>query len=92
MIDAEPMQIFVALGLLEMEHSMNHLTAQGDPREPKGDTAEIWVQWKRRDGIVIHRAEELVWNAFKEQPMQETPWVFSGGRLINNQLTAPKVS
>ncbi len=90
MIDAEPMQIFVALGLLEMEPGMNHLTAQGDPREPKGDTAEIWVQWKRQDEVVLHRAEELVWNAFTEQPMQKTPWIFSGGRLINNQLTAQK--
>ena len=86
MLDAEPLHIQLALLRLDMDAGMN-LTVQGDPHTPEGDPAEIWVTWERSGETVRHRAEELVWNVLKDHPMQETHWVFTGGRIINNQFT-----
>ena len=85
-LDAEPIYIYTALGMLDLKPGMN-LEVQGDPREPKGAHVEIWVEWKREDNVVSRPARELVWDAITGQPMQKTHWVFTGGRLINDQLT-----
>ena len=87
MLDAEPMHIQVALLRLNLNPGMN-LTVEGDPHLPTGDPMELWVEWERGDQIIRHRAEELVWNAMTKQPMQQTHWVFTGGRFIRNQFTA----
>ncbi len=86
-IDAEPLHIFAALAALDYEAGMN-LEAVGDPRLPMGSPVEIWVEWNRGAEVVSRPARELIWNSFTEQPMQETPWIFNGGRLRNNQFTA----
>ena len=87
MLDAEPMHIQVALLRLNLNPGMN-LTVEGDPHLPQGDPMELWVEWKRGGQIIQHRAEELVWNVMTKQPMQQTHWVFTGGRFIRNQFTA----
>ena len=86
MLDAEPLHIFAALGAMDYEPGMN-LTVEGDPRPPTGSPVEIWVEWERGDEVISRRARELIWNIFTEQPMQETPWIFNGGRSINDQFT-----
>ena len=86
MINAEPLHIFAALGAMDYIPGMN-LTVEGDPRPPAGSSVEIWVEWERGDEVISHRARDLIWNIFTEQPMQETPWIFNGGRYINNQFT-----
>lgn len=86
-VDAEPIYILTALGALGFNPGMN-LSVEGDPRTPTGAPVDIWVEWERGDEVVSRRARELVWNAFTEKPMQETPWIFTGGRLKNNQFTA----
>ena len=86
-VDAEPIYMLTALGALDFKPGMN-LSVEGDPRMPTGAPVDIWVEWNQGDEVVSRRARELVWNAFTEQPMQETPWVFTGGRLKNNQFTA----
>ena len=86
-VDAEPIYILTALGVLDFTPGMN-LSVEGDPRTPTGAPVDIWVEWSQGDEVVSRRARELVWNAFTEQPMQETPWIFTGGRLKNNQFTA----
>lgn len=88
-VDAEPIHILTVLGALELDAGMN-LSVEGDPRVPTGSPVEIWVEWNQGDKVISRRARELLWNTFKEQPMQETSWIFTGGRLINNQLTAQK--
>ena len=85
-LHAEPFYMFTALGINDFEYGMN-LVEEGDIRQPEGSRVEIWVEWERGDEVVSHRAEQLLWNAFQERPMQETPWVFTA-RIINNQLTA----
>ena len=86
-IDVEPIHLFIALGLLDLEPGRN-LAVQGDPHEPKGSQVQIWVEWNRGGDVTTHNARELVWNAITGQPMQKTHWIFTGGRLINNQLTS----
>ena len=87
MLDAEPIHIQLALLRLNLDPGMN-LTVEGDPHLPKGDTVELWVEWKRGEEVIRHRAEELVWNAMTKQPMQQTHWIFTGGRLLRNQFTS----
>ncbi len=87
MVHAEPIHIQLALVQLGMSPGMN-LTIEGDPHEPKGDSAEVWIEWERGTDVVRHRAEKLVWNAMNEHPMQQTHWVFTGARIINKQFTA----
>ena len=86
-VDAEPIYMLTALGALDFKPGMD-LSDEGDPRTPKGAPVDIWVEWNQGDETVSRRARELVWNAFTGQPMEETPWVFTGGRLKNNQFTA----
>ena len=86
-VDAEPIYILTALGVLDFTPGMN-LSVEGDPRTPTGAPVDIWVEWNQGDEVVSRRARELVWNAFTEEPMQDTPWIFTGGRLKNNQFTA----
>ena len=88
-LDVEPIYLFIALGLLDLEPGRN-LTVEGDPHEPKGAHVQIFVEWNRGNDVVTHSARELVWNNITGQPMQKTHWVFTGGRLINNQLTSQK--
>ena len=86
-VDAEPIYMLTALGALDFEPGMN-LTVEGDPRAPTGAPVDIWVEWDQGDEVVSRRARDLVWNAFTARPMQETPWIFTGGRLKNDQFTA----
>ena len=37
--------------------------------------------------MVSRPARELLWNAFTDQPMQDTKWIFTGGRYKNGQFT-----
>ena len=91
-LDTEPTHLYTALGLLDMEPGRN-LTGLGDPHKPIGTAAEVWVEWHLHvpggeEEVVSRRAETLVWNLFEARPMQKTEWLFTGGRIINNQLTS----
>ena len=91
MLDSEPIHIFLALGAgLGMNPGMN-LSVEGNPHTPRGDQAEIWVEWQQGGEVVRRRAEDLMWNAMEGRPMQRTNWVFNGGRLINNTHFTPQV-
>ncbi len=87
MLDAEPLSLFTALGLLELSPGMN-LEVQGDPHDPEGSNVQVWVEWKQGDKVVSKTARELVWNKFTKQPMQKTHWVFTGGRIRTDQYTS----
>ena len=86
-LDIEPMYLQTALLRLKMKEGRN-LRAQGDPRIPKGDPAEIWVEWELAGKQFRQRAEDLIYNNDKKSPMQHTNWVFTGAREIGNVFTA----
>ena len=85
-VDAEPIYLLTVLGALDFEPGMN-LEVEGDPRIPKGSPVEIWVEWHQGEEVVSRPARELLWNAFTDQPMQDTKWIFTGGRHKNGQFT-----
>ncbi len=87
MLDTEPLFLFTALGLLDLEAGMN-LEVQGDPRDPEGSHVQMWVEWQQGEKVVSRLARDLVWNVMSGQPMQKTHWVFTGGRKRKNQLTS----
>lgn len=87
MLDTEPLFLFTALGLLDLEAGMN-LEVQGDPRDPEGSHVQMWVEWQQGEKVVSRPARDLVWNVISGQPMQKTHWVFTGGRKRKNQLTS----
>lgn len=86
-LDVEPIYVYIALGLLDLEPGRN-LTVEGDPHVPKGSQVQIWIEWEQEDKVVSRTARELVWNTLAGHPMQKTHWIFTGGRLVNNQLTS----
>ncbi|MBC8229696.1 hypothetical protein H8E77_09140 [bacterium] len=106
-LDVEPIHLQVALLRLGMEFGSN-LRYQGDPLPPKGDPAEIWVEWevsKLRDGEapaelgvdqtgkrILHRAEDLVYDIMKGAPMEHTNWIFTGSRIIDNRIFAAQAT
>ncbi len=86
-VDAEPIFILTALGALDFKPGMN-LTAEGDPRTPTGTPVDISVEWQQGDETISRSARELLWNTFTAEPMQKTSWIFTGGRVKNDQFTA----
>jgi len=86
-LDVEPYQLQVALLLLGLEPG-GDLEYQGDPRTPRGDSLEIWVEWVEDGETRRYRAEDLVYNIREERPMSHTAWVFTGSKLINGTFMA----
>lgn len=87
LLDVEPIHLQTALLRLGMKAGRN-LRHQGDPNQPEGDMAEIWVEWELDEKRERHRAEDLIYDAKKSTPMQHTNWVFTGAREIGNVFTA----
>lgn len=86
-LDIEPLHLQLALIELGLKYGSN-LRYQGDPRAPKGDSLEIFVEWKIAGTKERHRAEELILNDEQKRPMQKTNWVFTGARVANGVFTA----
>ncbi|MAF13138.1 hypothetical protein CMK11_22015 [Candidatus Poribacteria bacterium] len=86
-LDAEPIHLQVAMLGLGLQYE-NNLRSQGDPRTPKGDPVEIWVEWDRNGETERRRAEELVYNDDEGRAMQQTPWVFTGSRMQGSLFMA----
>jgi hypothetical protein len=86
-IDIIPHHLQVALLLLGLEYH-GDLEYQGDPRQPKGDSVEVWVEWKSKGKVVRKRGEDLIYDIPKKRSMPHTPWVFTGSRVINGVFQA----
>ena len=92
-LDIIPYHMQVALLLLGLEPG-GGLAHQGDPDTPTGDPVEIWVEWDHSDSLSSspmvrrHRAEELIYNIAREQPMQQTHWVFVGSKIVDGWFMA----
>ncbi len=84
-LDVEPIYLQIALIRLGMEFGSN-LRYQGDPLSPKGDPAEIWVEWELAGKRELHRAEDLVYDTMQKTPMPHTNWIFTGARILDNRI------
>ena len=64
------------------------LEYQGDPSSPQGDSVEIWVEWEVNGKKERHRGEDLVFNIPTKRPMTQTPWVFTGSKIVKGTFMA----
>jgi hypothetical protein len=79
-LDVDAVHLQTALIGLGLEPK-NNLRTQGDARTPEGDPVDIWVSWTRDGKEVNQRAEALVYDIARRQPMPTTHWVFTGSRF-----------
>lgn len=89
MIDVNPYYFQISLLLIGLEPGDQPLKFQGAPGIPQGDPVEIWISWKENDKkMVLHRAEELIFNQAKQRPMKKTHWVFTGSQILDGRFMA----
>lgn len=86
-LDVIPHDLQVSLLLLGLEFH-GDLEYQGDPRQPKGDSVEIWVKWKNGNKERLVRGEDLVYDLESKNTMKRTLWVFTGSRVVDNVFQA----
>ena len=86
-LDTKPIHLQVALILLGLE-AKGDFEFQGDPRPPKGDPVEIWVQWKEGERTKRVRAEQMILDSKREKPMQKTDWIFTGSLIHEGRYLA----
>lgn len=55
-----------------------------DPTPPKGDPLEIWVAWRDEAATRRIRAEELVFDARKREPLPQAAWVYTGSVFLRD--------
>ncbi|MBM3238566.1 hypothetical protein FJZ31_19905 [Candidatus Poribacteria bacterium] len=86
-LDTKPIHLQVALILIGLE-AKGDFKFQGDPRPPKGDPVEIWVQWKEGEETKRVRAEQMIFDFKNEKPMPETDWIFTGSLIYEGRFLA----
>lgn len=86
-VDVRPLHLQVGLLLLGLE-PRGGLRYQGDTQVPRGSPVEVWTSWQRNGHTVKARAEDLVWDVPKKQPMERKAWVFSGSAVKDGALAA----
>ena len=87
LIDAVPYHIQVAMLLLGMKYK-GGLEYQGDPRTPQGDSVEVLVSWIQQGKETQVRGEDLVWDIKRSKPMEHTPWIFVGSKMVEGKFMA----
>jgi len=59
---------------------------------PEGETIYIYIEWKGEDGKTVRaRAEDLVYNLEKKEPMGRGKWVYVGSRFERDYATSAVV-
>ena len=86
-LDTKPIHLQVALILLGLE-AKGDFEFQGDPRLPKGDPVEIWVNWKENGKEKLVRAEEMIYNLKEDKLVPQTHWVFTGSMIYQGRYIA----
>jgi len=86
-LDVVPYHLQVALLLLGLRF-IGGLEYQGDPRTPLGDSVEVRARWTLNGKTTTVRIEDLVWDIPHKRPMEHTPWIFVGSKLIQGRFMA----
>lgn len=88
-VDVRPLHLQLGLILLGLEPK-GGLRYQGDTQPPKGSPVDIFVSWTRAGRPVKARAEEMIWDMVRKQPMGANPWVFSGSAIDKDGFVADR--
>ncbi len=83
-LDVIPEYLHVALLLLGLNPGGGP-QFHGDPRQPLGDSVNIFVRWKSGDASRAVPAEDLLWDVARDVTMQHTAWVFIGSKFVNGK-------
>lgn len=86
-LDVVPYHLQVALLLLGLKYE-GGLEVQGDSAAPRGDSVNVWVEWTMGKKQFRMRAEDLVWDLARNAPMEHTPFVFSGSKMMDGKFMA----
>ena len=85
-LQGEPWQMHVSLLLLGLKPGgEGGPKFQGDPTVPKGDPLIIEVQWKENDKVVRKRAEDLMFDTKRNEPMAHIEWIFAGSKFVKDE-------
>ena len=97
-LDAEPMDLQLALLLLGMRQGINpavEYPADSPERaRPAGDEAAIFVEWRsapeggQEPALERRRAEEFLLNVETERPAERAEWVFLGSVMVGGRFGA----
>lgn len=86
--DAEPYHIHVALLLLGARGAQTNALPL-DPALPlPGDAVTVEVVWKKRKKEIRARAETLVFDRKRKQPLSKGDWTYNGSRLREDGFAA----
>ncbi|MEW6427109.1 MAG: YdjY domain-containing protein [Thermodesulfobacteriota bacterium] len=87
--EVEPYPLQIALLLMGLEGSPNHLAFQGENKMPEGDAVRVRVALPVKEG----KAEEIPienWIMVNEARPGDIPWIFTGS-MINNGVFAAQM-
>jgi hypothetical protein len=85
---AEPYHIQMALLLLGLAPGDMPLDFQGAPQQPCGDPVKIMISWKENAQRMEYSPEDLIVNIKTKTPMEQSDWVFTGSKILDNQYMA----
>lgn len=63
-----------------------------DPKPPRGDPVEVWVEWDERGGHRRIRGEELLYDVVTKKTLPNVPWVYTGSFMIENGVYLPELA
>jgi hypothetical protein len=87
LMDVVPYHLQVSLILLGLNY-VGGLSVQGDTLTPKGDSVDVFVTWMKDGRDTTTRVEDFVWDIPREKPMEHTPWVFTGSKMMDGKYMA----
>lgn len=88
-LDTDAITFNTALVLIGLDRA-NAVPAERpfDPKTPKGDPVEVWVEWKDGDRTRRERAEKLMYDTEKQVTLPEGPWVYVGSVFVEDGYLA----
>lgn len=87
-LETNAINMNVALILIGLDPSRSVVPQQKfDPKPPKGDPVEIWVEWDQEGSRRRVRAEEIVYNREAKRTIEKGPWVYTGSTFSEAENT-----
>ena len=86
-MDVVPYHLQVALILLGLNY-VGGLAIQGDTLTPRGDSLEVLITWNSNGRDTTVRGEDFAWDIPRKAPMQHTPWIFTGSKMMDGKYMA----
>lgn len=84
-LDVNAYEFNLALILIGMDQKKGKASIRHfDPKPPKGDPVEIWVEWKEGGKNKVIRAEDMVFDINRKISMPHTHWIYTGSTILED--------